>query len=125
MVFENEHVPSLPDLEEVARIAHEVNRAYCGALGDFSQLPWDHAPDWQKDSAIKGVLFHIANPRATPEQSHESWLREKVEQGWTYGPVKDADKREHPCCVPYSELPLEQRAKDYIFRGVVRACFEI
>lgn len=125
MVFEYEHVPSLLDLEQIAAIAHEANRAYCQAIGDHSQLPWDEAPDWQKDSAINGVLFHVANPDATPENSHESWLREKTEQGWKYGPVKDPEKREHPCCVPYSELPVEQRAKDYIFRAVVRACFEI
>jgi hypothetical protein len=42
---------------DIARVCHEVNRAYCTSLGDESQLPWDSAPQWQKDSAINGVRF--------------------------------------------------------------------
>ena len=105
----------------IAMLAHEANRAYCMGLGDLSQLVWDEAPDWQKESAIAGVNMHLANPGATPEDSHASWLAQKVADGWVYGPVKDAEKKEHPCCVPYAELPEAQRAKDYIFRGVVHA----
>lgn len=105
----------------IAMLAHEANRAYCMGLGDLSQLVWDEAPDWQKESAIAGVNMHLANPNATPEDSHASWLAQKVADGWIYGPVKDAEKKEHPCCVPYDALPESQRAKDYIFRGVVHA----
>lgn len=104
---------------DIARVAHEVNRAYCQALGDHSQLAWEDAPDWQKKSAVGGVLFHIANPEAGPDHSHIEWLKEKV--GWKYGPVKDPEKKEHPCFVPYDLLPVEQQAKDYLFRGVVHA----
>lgn len=106
----------------IASVAHEVNRAYCAGLGDHSQPEWDDAPEWQKSSARNGVKMHMANPNATPENSHESWLREKLENGWKYGPVKDPEKKEHPCCVPYGELPVEQRIKDYLFRAVVHAC---
>lgn len=60
---------------------------------------------------------------ASPSASHDSWLKEKREQGWKYGPVKDADKKEHPCFVPYDELPVEQRTKDYIFSAIVKAFF--
>lgn len=42
-------------VEACARAAHEANRAYCLALGDTSQLPWEEALGWQRDSAIKGV----------------------------------------------------------------------
>jgi hypothetical protein len=105
----------------IAMAAHEANRAYCMGMGDFTQLLWEDAPDWQKDSAIAGVNMHLANPDATPEDSHASWLAQKVADGWIYGPEKDADKKEHPCCVPYAELPEAQKAKDYIFRGVVHA----
>jgi hypothetical protein len=106
-------------MEACARAAHEANRAYCAALGDTSQPPWEQAPEWQRSSAINGV-FGVLNNN-TPEQSHESWLAEKAANGWKYGPVKDPDKKEHPCFVPYAELPPEQRAKDSIFVTVVRA----
>lgn len=105
----------------IAMVAHETNRAYCQAQGDDSQLAWADAPQWQKDSAQAGVEMHLANPDATPADSHASWLAHKLADGWKYGETKDAEKKEHPCCVAYDELPAEQKAKDYIFRGVVHA----
>lgn len=107
--------------EEIARIAHEVNRAYCAGIGDTSQPPWEEAPQWQKDSAVSGVKMHLANPNATPEDSHKAWLAEKEATGWTWGPVKDPIAKKHPCYMPYGDLPSEQRVKDYLFRGVVHA----
>ena len=109
---------------QIAEVAHEVNKAYCQAIGDDSQVIWEEAPQWQKDSAVNGVQFHIDNPDAGPDHSHNSWLKEKVDAGWKYGPIKDPDKKEHPCCVPYDELPKEQQAKDYIFRAIVHALAE-
>ena len=102
-----------------ARAAHEANRAYCIAIGDTSQPSWDDAPDWQKTSAINGVKGVLDGN--TPEQSHGSWLKEKADTGWKYGAVKDPDKKEHPCFVPYAELPPEQRAKDDVYVAVVGA----
>lgn len=107
-------------VEIIARTCHEANRAYCQAIGDNSQKPWDESPEWQKESARNGVLFHL-NGDHGPEASHESWLAEKRADGWKYGPVKNPETKEHPCFVPYSELPLEQKAKDYIFRAIVHA----
>lgn len=105
----------------IARIAHEANRAYCETIGDYSQIEWLGAPDWQRNSATLGVQYHLDNPDARPEGSHNSWLQQKLGDGWTYGPVKDAEKKEHPCIVPYAKLPFEQQMKDYIFGGVVKA----
>lgn len=107
--------------EDVARVAHEANRAYCLALGDASQLPWDEAPEWARTSAIKGVEFHLANPNADDSASHNSWLAEKRETGWKYGPVKNPDTKEHPCFVEFHELPVEQQRKDALFRSIVHA----
>ena len=108
----------------IARIAHEVNRAYCRALGDHSQSPWREAPQWQKDSAINGVKFLLANPAATPEKMHDNWMRQKKDDGWTYSTVKNADKKEHPCMVPYDQLPKEQQVKDHLFHAVVKSMAE-
>lgn len=107
--------------ELIAQVAHEINRAYCASQGDTSQSAWLGAPDWQKQSALAGVAMHLANPDATPEQSHESWLAQKTAEGWAYGEVKDADKKLHPCFLPYAELPAAQKAKDYLFRATVHA----
>lgn len=106
-------------IKAAARAAHEANRAYCIAIGDNSQVAWDDAPEWQRSSAINGVLGVIAGNG--PEQSHEGWLAEKTATGWKYGPVKNATTKEHPCFVPYAALSAEQKAKDKVFVAVVRA----
>ena len=108
-------------IEFIAEVCHEVNRAYCEALGDFTQAPWEESPEWQKDSAINGVKMHTYNPNAGPEQIHESWSKEKYAAGWVYGEVKNAELKTHPCLVEFSKLPREQQAKDYIFRAIVHA----
>lgn len=75
----------------------------------------------QNISAVKGVQMIAANPATTPAQSHEGWLEEKAATGWRYGPVKNPETKEHPCFVPYDELPDNQKLKDEMFGLVVRA----
>lgn len=111
------------NFEEAARLAHEVNRAYCKAIGDDSQVSWEDAPQWQKQSAINGVMFHWRTPDATPEDSHEKWMEEKIKDGWVYGLYKDPSNKKHPCIIPYDQLPLEQRVKDYLFKAVCNSVF--
>lgn len=113
-------IPSSIQIIDIAEVCHETNKAYCSALGDTSQEPWNDAPNWQRESAIKGVRFIIDNPDAKPSASHDSWLEEKRADGWQWGVVKDPDNKLHPCFVPYDELPADQKAKDYIFGAVVR-----
>jgi hypothetical protein len=109
-------------IETLARICHQINKAYCESIGDNSQHDWESAPEWQKESAVKGVRFQLANPSADASDSHASWLAEKTQDGWKYGPVKDASKKEHPCFVPYEELPKEQQVKDHLFKAL---CWEL
>lgn len=108
-------------IEDIARLCHEANRVYCDMIGDPTQEAWPLAEQWQRDSAVNGVRFHIENPDAGPPGSHENWMKEKAAAGWKYGAVKDPSAKEHPCMVPYEQLPAEQRAKDSIFVGIVHA----
>ena len=107
--------------EDVAKICHEANKAYCATIGDDTQPSWEDAPEWQKESAINGVRFHCLNENTTPADSHNSWLKEKTEQGWSWGEIKDAEKKEHPCFTAYENLPKSQQIKDYIFKNIVEA----
>jgi len=106
--------------EDIARVCHEVNRAYCQALGDMSQPAWNVAPEWQRSSARMGVDLHTKGDHG-PEASHISWMAQKVREGWIWGPAKDPILQEHPCIKPFAELPPAQQAKDFIFRAVVHA----
>ena len=113
------------NIESAARTAHEANRILCLALGDTSQPKWEDAPEWQKESAVKGVQMIVDNPATTPEQSHEGWLSVKRAEGWKYGPIKNPETKEHPCFIPYDGLPENQRLKDEMFGLVVRATLGI
>lgn len=125
--------------EILAAACHSAWYAYTViGLGEDGE-PWDKAPDWQKDSIRDGVRFwegQLKGFKATagsfdteqdyeaavvewarrhlPERSHENWMLHKRNHGWVYGAEKDVEKKTHPCMVPYSDLPEEQRAKDVV-----------
>lgn len=107
-------------VEFIAELCHEVNRAYCSAIGDNSQPTWENAPEWQKNTVREGVIHILDYPWASTEKSHEKWMKNKLSQGWCYGPRKDAKLKTHPCLLPYEELPKEEKAKDYILSAIVK-----
>ena len=107
-------------VDKIARVAHQVNRAYCQSIGDMSVPEWEDAPDWQRQSVRVGVLALIDDPSMTPRDSHDSWLATKLADGWVYGPVKDPELKQNPCMMPYDELPAFQKTKDHLFLAVVR-----
>ena len=80
----------------IAKIAHEANRTYCESLGDFSQELWEDCLQWQRTSAMNGVLA--------------------IEKG--------VDRKLHPCMVPFNELPAEQQMKDHLFFAIVTVLLE-
>ncbi|XP_030626784.1 ryanodine receptor 3 [Chanos chanos] len=43
------------------------------------------------------------------ENIHELWAMNKIELGWSYGKVRDDNKRQHPCLVDFSKLPETER----------------
>jgi len=43
---------------------------------------------------------------------HDSWARQRISQGWTYGPKRDDDKMTHPDLVPYADLTESEKEYD-------------
>lgn len=108
-------------LKQIAYMCHQVNKAWCEANGDFSQKDWDQAEEWQRQSAVSGVSFRLNNPNAKEDSQHNAWMNDKINDGWVYGETKDADKKTHPCIVPFNQLPLFQQKKDTLFCAIVDA----
>ena len=54
----------------------------------------------------------IALAEAISKNVHEVWAKNRMNEGWTYGPVRDDQKRQTPCLVPYEDLPEEEKAYD-------------
>lgn len=49
---------------------------------------------------------------AIAENAHEVWADQRQEEGWTYGPQRDDEKKETPDMVPYSMLPYSEKEYD-------------
>lgn len=41
--------------------------------------------------------------------SHDIWVKQRLDDGWRYGPQHDLDRQEHPCLVAYSDLPDDEK----------------
>ena len=115
------------NIELIAQMCHEVNRAWCSINNDSTQKSWSEAEQWQRDSAIKGVQFALDNPNATPESQHEAWYKDKEKDGWMFGFVKDPVKKEHPCCFrEVGKYPQDQRDRQgsgTVFRKDIRSAW--
>jgi hypothetical protein len=76
-------------------------------------------------SALDGVAAISAGVVVRPSDSHASWSAQKLRDGWEYGPVKDPEKKQHPCLVAFDDLPRDQQMKDHIFFGIASAMLSV
>ena len=44
--------------------------------------------------------------------AHDIWGRQRLSDGWRNGPKRDDEAKEHPCLVPYEELPESEKEYD-------------
>lgn len=56
----------------------------------------------------------------TPEAAHDSWWRAYEAMGWTYGPVRDVEKKTHPDMVPFGDLEQREQDKDAVFLALAQ-----
>lgn len=110
------------EVQVIAEVCHQANRVIQRHNGDLISLPWDEESAETRASVVDGVQNVISG--ATPEQSHENWLQFTNNHGWRYGAVKDEEAKTHPLIVPYADLPPEQKVKDALFVGIVKALSE-
>lgn len=114
-----------PQIQLAAQMAHEVNRIWCQKNGDHSQPSWDSASNSIQESIVRGVMFVYENPDVSCKQMHDSWMNDKREKGWKWGPIKNEKSKVHPCFTSYSNLSKTDRMKDSLFLAVVKSILEI
>ncbi|MBO4761043.1 MAG: Ryanodine receptor Ryr [Bacteroidales bacterium] len=79
------------------RTKEEAAKAYKPAPADLS------------DVTLPASLTELTEEIA--ENTHEVWSANRMAEGWTWGPVRDDAKLQHPNLLPYSELA--EADKDY------------
>ncbi len=56
------------------------------------------------------------------EITHDNWLKQRLADGWRHGQSRNDLLKEHPCIVPYEDLPESEKEYDRkISLGVVQA----
>jgi hypothetical protein len=43
---------------------------------------------------------------------HDVWAQQRLAEGWRYGPHRDEGRKEHPCLMPYEQLPELEKEYD-------------
>ncbi|XP_062858851.1 ryanodine receptor 2 isoform X2 [Trichomycterus rosablanca] len=87
---------------------HGVTRDLLGPTLTLSQAAFTPTPVDTSQIVLPPHLERIREKLA--ENIHELWVMNKIELGWTYGAVRDDNKRQHPCLVEFSKLPEQERS---------------
>ncbi|XP_074846207.1 ryanodine receptor 2 isoform X10 [Carettochelys insculpta] len=86
---------------------HQCTRDLLGPTISLSQAAFTPVPVDTSQIVLPAHLERIREKLA--ENIHELWVMNKIELGWQYGPVRDDNKRQHPCLVEFSKLPEQER----------------
>lgn len=54
----------------------------------------------------------VALTEKLAENAHDHWAKQRMADGWTYGPERNDALKTNPCLVPYSELPDSEKEYD-------------
>ena len=46
------------------------------------------------------------------KNTHEVWSEGRLREGWVFGAERNDAKKQHPCLVPYEELPESEKEYD-------------
>ncbi|XP_054861878.1 ryanodine receptor 3-like isoform X7 [Amphiprion ocellaris] len=93
-------------VKEYKRDADGV-RDLLGTTQFMSQASFIPAPVETSQIVMPPHLEKVRDKLA--ENIHELWGMNKIELGWSYGKIRDDNKRQHPCLVDFSKLPETEK----------------
>ncbi|KAM8832097.1 ryanodine receptor 3 isoform 3-T3 [Spinachia spinachia] len=86
---------------------HDGVRDLLGTTQFLSQASFVPTPVDTSQIVLPPHLDNVRDKLA--ENIHELWGMNKIELGWTFGKVRDDNKRQHPCLVDFCKLPETER----------------
>jgi hypothetical protein len=110
--------------EHMASVCHEAYRQYSATRQRYVVLPWSVTAKDKRDDEVAAVRYLTLHPNATPQHMHDHLGREKMKDGWKYGPEKSDINKTDPFLCAFEKLPEEQRTKARLFVAVTRALLE-
>lgn len=78
--------------------------------GNGSRMTYTPAPIDTSAAELSPELEELLERLAA--HNHDVWAQQRLAEGWTYGPKRNDDRKEHPCLVPYDQLPESEKEYD-------------
>jgi hypothetical protein len=76
------------------------------------RFPLEYRPAPRDTSAVE-VPRPIADlTELLAKNTHENWAKQRMGEGWKYGPRRDDARKEHPSLVPYEDLSDSEKEYD-------------
>ena len=72
----------------------------------------DYSPAPRDTSGVKLPREIAELTELLAKNTHENWSRQRMADGWSYGPKRDDGKKEHPSLVPYEQLSESEKQYD-------------
>jgi hypothetical protein len=80
------------------------------ALEEESPLPYE--PELVDTSKVELGAEILELTELLARHGHGVWARQRLAEGWSHGPCRDDSRKEHPCLVPYEQLPESEKQYD-------------
>jgi hypothetical protein len=72
----------------------------------------EYRPDPISTTAVELSSDFLKLTELLARNAHEIWAQRRLAEGWKYGPMRNDAAREHPCLVPYDDLPESEKEYD-------------
>ena len=83
---------------------------YLVVINTTDKFVYEPSPITLDDVELSDDLSELQE--AIAENAHEIWAKARTDQGWTYGPERNDQKKETPDMVPYCNLPESEKLYD-------------
>lgn len=90
--------------------AWKQSNHYLVVVNTTDQFVYEPYPIHLDDVSLDDDLIELQE--AIAENAHEIWAKTRTDQGWSYGPERNDQKKETPDMVPYCNLPESEKLYD-------------
>lgn len=74
----------------------------------------NYVPKPLDTSSVRLPVEILALAELLAANTHENWALGRKNQGWTWGPERNDERKENPCMIPYAQLPESEKEYDRI-----------
>ena len=112
-------------LLDIAQECHAKNNELMMMNGEEQRGSWGTLDRHTKFITLKSVIKALENPNLTAKEMHDEWMNNKIEDGWKFGDVKDAELKTHPLIIDFELMNDVDKMKDQNFIDVCNKYREI